>query len=195
MDTQEIYHGQTLAMRHIHTALNLYHELPITKRDILVKWKKIIKEIPAPLQEFHYDQLKSLTIGFPTGMFSYLFDLNTIQHYIKEETIQPITLKTKFLTSHITEEAILRSSMEEPIILLDTPLLQRSYCLSGHATLFLHQQKGKANVSVFAFPEMEMLSLMHDELSKKMYMFHRDLQTLIATPLFPPKHQLFYFNQ
>jgi len=187
----ETHHGHQYALNHIRKAINFYSELPLVKRDIIMKWKKIIQSLTPEFTPYNY--LHTMTIGLPTGIFSYQFDITNILHFLQTEEISHIALETKLMQTHVDQEvwSTDTDSTPYPIVLLETPLLPRGFLLSGHNSIMDAKSKGNKEVEVYVLTEMEYLSLMHDNISKAMYMFHRDLQNLLSTPIPPPFHTLF----
>lgn len=187
-----IYHNKALAMHHIRQSIEMYHTMPLSKRETLVKWRKKVKSISEP-EFMPYEHLYDMTIGLPTGIFSYQFDITKILMFLQQEEIQPIELDTDMMLSHVDQTvwADHPNATPYPPVVLETPLLPKGHLLLGHKMIMEAKKKGKKKVSVYVLGEMEYVPLMFDDISKAMYGFHRDLQNLLATTLTPPSKSLF----
>lgn len=187
-----VHHNQSLVTSHIRQALDLCHDLPLYKRDVIMKWKKKLRSLSIP-EFMPYEDLYNMTIGLPTGIFSYQFDTTSILYFLQKEEIQPIELDVDMMLSHV-DQSYWKEHPDDtpyPLVVLETPLLPKGYLLLGHKTILDAKKKGKKKVSVYVLPEMEYVPLMFDDISKAMYSFHRDLQNLLSTPHIPSTNALF----
>lgn len=198
INQKENYHSNLLAKNHLNKALNLYSDMPLSKRDFVIKWKRQIQQIKLPAS-MPYSDLTSMRIGLPTGIFAYQFKLNDLLSYLSSETISPIQLDLPTLSSHVNVNALLTDDDQPPvidkIIMLETPLLPRGYLLTGHNEVIKAKLTEAKQLDVYVLSENEFIGLMFDDLSKGMYMFNRDLQNLISTPhhYLPPNLMLHQF--
>lgn len=190
IDSQEIYHSKSLALQHIRKALQEYESLPLFKRDLLVKWKKLIRALEEP-SELRYETVTPITLGFPTGFFSYLYSPEKILLHLVRENVMPISLSTTLLAPYAEESEMVDMPIEIPIVLAESSLSKRAFCLMGQSTVDQALRSGKRQLPVYDLLEDEHLSLMEDVISRAMYMFHRDLQLLLSQPLMPPMEQFY----
>jgi hypothetical protein len=189
---ETIYHSQHLAISHIRKAIELCDNMPLSKRDYIMKWKKKLRSLSLP-DFMPYDDLYSMTIGLPTGIFSYQFDTPSVFYFLQKDEIQPIDLEVDMMMPHV-DQAFWREHRDDtpyPPVVLETPLLPKGYLLLGHKAIMEAKKKGKKKLSVYVLTEMEFVPLMFDDMSKSMYSFHRDLQNLLSTPMTPPLNTLF----
>lgn len=187
------HHSKELANAHIRTAINEYN-LNIIKQDTLNKWRKKISHLSLP-EFMPYDYLFHMDIAFPTGNFSYQFDLTDIIAFLKKENIQPIRLETNMMFNHMKYSwKQYEDDTPYPIIFLETPLLPNGFLLSGHKKILQAKEKKQKKIDVYVLGELDYLPLMYDDISKAMYMFHRDLQILISTPYNPSHNELFFYQ-
>lgn len=186
------HHSHSLAISHVRNAINQYAQLPLSKRDILMKWKRKIKNLEFT-QQMPYEFLFGMTIGLPTGVFSYQFDISSILSFITNEDIQPIELDVDLILSSFDQDYWSEHPDDTlyPPVMLETPLLPKGYLLFGHKRILEAKTQGKKKIRVYSLGEMDFVPLMHDAVSKNLYGFHRDLQNLLSTPHSLPFNSLF----
>lgn len=191
--TQTNYHGKKSALEHFKKTFDLYGELPLVKRDILVKWKKKFNQLVMEEDDIPYPYLYPMTVGLPTGVFSYQFDPTELYFFIQDESIHPISLETDMMIKHIDKKywASHPDDTPYPPVILETPLLPKGFLVIGQKMIMQQKMDGGKKVKVYSLSEMEFISLMYDPLSKLMYCFHRDLQNLLSSPVFPSPSTLF----
>ncbi|MFF2531316.1 hypothetical protein ACFVS2_20650 [Brevibacillus sp. NPDC058079] len=173
--------------------------------DVIVKWRRIIKELVQKEKNYIENEsipygLYPMIAGFPTGYFTYLFDPSKYQHFIDENNIQTIKIPTLQLIKYVDQQQLdpihrfEDNDKDAPIIILESPLFNQPFCISGNLKITDAYKGVKRNLSVYYLLTDEYLHLMHDDLSKAMHMFHSDLQVLSQSGL-PPKFEELYISK
>lgn len=193
---------QMTPTKHANKALECVADFA-THRDVVLKWKKVIRHLEA-LEKAKVaegttlpDQLHPLIAGFPTGFFMYLFDPYKAAAFIKEKEIHPIKLPAYQLIKTVDQQQLdpltrfEPNDRRKPIIVLESPLFNHPFCISGNLRIADAYKKSKETIlKVHYVMAEDYLHFMHDDLSKAMHMFHMDVQTLATALRLPQKEKL-----
>lgn len=175
--TDKGFYTKEVVEKQIERAIELVKDLPLHKRDSIVKWKKEITSLLVIEEENERNKVP-MHIQTPLGEFSYQLDLLTILEKIIALSDNKVTLSIDVLKHHVSQikELPIDDSEEDPIVLIETPLLTRGYLLFGHYEILYAELKKKKKVKVITLMEEDLWDLLHDPLSKAMYGLHRDTQ-------------------
>lgn len=182
---------QMKPMDHIQKAHQIISDTPFNN-DVIVKWRRIMKELVKKEQELIEsgnipEGLYPMMAFFPTGMFAYLFDLYKAKTYLSENNVKTIRLPVRELIRYIDQQQLdpihrfEEEDEEAPIIVLQSPLFNQPFCISGNLKIADARKSGKGHLHVYYLLADEYLHLMHDDLSKAMHMYHMDLHYLSQT--------------
>lgn len=174
--TDKGFYTKEVIQKQVERALILVKDKPLHQRDPIVKWRK---EILSLIREHREDERNKVPmhIQTPLGEFSYQLDLLTILEKIIALGESKSKLSIDVLKHHVsTVKQLPLEAEEDPIVLIETPLLTRGYLLFGHYEILHAEVKKQKNVNVIVLMEEDLWELLHDPLSKAMYGLHRDTQ-------------------
>lgn len=191
----EIESGKFDPLKHFSTRIQEMENKSNDGVKVASKWRKMInkalRDEVYPVVHPIGQETFSLYAEFPTGIFEYALDIDGATAFIKEENITPDTLEPAKIISSVDEGNInrdtsnIKTNHKNPVMVLQSYYLtgDKPCCINGNHRIFEAYRNHEKQIDVYVFKELEFVPFFYDILSKAIYFFEIDYNSVINDEL------------